>query len=61
MDSFRLDCTTELKTHDEDLAKNLMVKFHSKEAHDLGYIISCDRTAGLAITLWVFKFIKGDK
>tara|TARA_R110000782_G_scaffold263381_2_gene356002 strand:- start:3012 stop:3197 length:186 start_codon:yes stop_codon:yes gene_type:complete len=58
MDDFKLDCMTEIKTHDEALAARLMKHWHDNIPTGFGLIASYERFDGLASTLWIFKLME---
>ena len=58
MDDFKLDCTTEIKTHDSALAESLLDHMHNKTESSFGWVASVDIVTGVSDTLWVFKLIK---
>tara|TARA_R110000772_G_scaffold180835_3_gene292133 strand:- start:1 stop:183 length:183 start_codon:yes stop_codon:yes gene_type:complete len=58
MDDFKLDCMTEIKTHDEALATVLMAHWHVNTPTDFGIIASYEVVDGLASTLWIFKLME---
>tara|TARA_R110001583_G_scaffold109400_1_gene258100 strand:- start:9873 stop:10055 length:183 start_codon:yes stop_codon:yes gene_type:complete len=57
MDDFKLNCMTEIKTHDEVLAVRLMKHWHDNTPVELGLVVSYDRVDGLSSTLWIFKLM----
>jgi hypothetical protein len=57
MDKFKLNCITEVKTHDENLAAKLMRHWRDETECDFGRVISHERITVAACTLWTFKFV----
>tara|TARA_R110000850_G_scaffold266268_1_gene396532 strand:+ start:20 stop:199 length:180 start_codon:yes stop_codon:yes gene_type:complete len=57
MDDFRLNCTTEIKTHDKVLALKLIKQYHLGHKSGLGMIVSYDFTPGYSFSLWIFRFV----
>lgn len=58
MNDFKLDCTTEIKTHDSLLAESLLGHRDNKTESSFGWIASVDIVTGVPDTLWVFNIIK---